>query len=97
MLETYFDLKIEEIPDCDRKWHQDVAFYRVVDKTGSVLGRFYMDPYIRDDKGYAGADKGWYVQFSEVRKSPFLICNRYLELSLLQWYTYQARLSDGLW
>ena len=24
------------------------------------MGHFYLDPYIRDDKAYAGADKGWY-------------------------------------
>ena len=29
-------------------------------QTGKTLGHFYLDPYIRDDKAYAGADKGWY-------------------------------------
>ena len=29
-------------------------------QTGQTLGHFYLDPYIRDDKAYAGADKGWY-------------------------------------
>ena len=37
--------------------------FRVLDLTsgGKRLGHFFMDPYIRDDKGYAGADKAWYV------------------------------------
>ena len=26
-----------------------------------VIGKFFLDPYVRDDKGYAGGDKGWYV------------------------------------
>ena len=29
-------------------------------QTGQILGHFYLDPYIGDDKAYAGADKGWY-------------------------------------
>jgi oligopeptidase A len=25
------------------------------------VGQFYLDAYIRDNKGYAGGDKGWYI------------------------------------
>ncbi|CAB4070162.1 UGP2 [Lepeophtheirus salmonis] len=42
-------------------WNKDVQFYRVFDSDGtSVLGEFYFDPYIRDDKIYTGSDKGFY-------------------------------------
>jgi len=35
---------------------------RILDgKSDQVLGHFYLDPFIRDDKGYAGNFKGWYI------------------------------------
>jgi oligopeptidase A len=43
-------------------WHPDTQLWAVRDvKTQQILGHFYLDPYMRDDKGYAGGDHGWYV------------------------------------
>lgn len=37
-------------------------YQRILDeKTDKVLGHFYLDPFIRDDKGYAGNSKGWFI------------------------------------
>eukprot|EP00095_Tigriopus_kingsejongensis_P011036 maker-scaffold109_size355148-snap-gene-1.29 protein:Tk11036 transcript:maker-scaffold109_size355148-snap-gene-1.29-mRNA-1 annotation:"oligopeptidase a" len=59
--QQYFNVQIEEIQSGFESWHKDVKFYRVVDANQHVLGQFYFDPYLRDDKGYPGGDKGWYV------------------------------------
>jgi len=31
-------------------WHPDVAFYELVDASGEVRGRFFLDPYVRNSK-----------------------------------------------
>ena len=33
----------------------------LTDTSGAVKGHLYLDPYIRDDKGYQGGDRGWYI------------------------------------
>eukprot|EP00096_Caligus_rogercresseyi_P013940 TRINITY_DN6508_c0_g1_i1.p1 TRINITY_DN6508_c0_g1~~TRINITY_DN6508_c0_g1_i1.p1 ORF type:complete len:740 (+),score=236.52 TRINITY_DN6508_c0_g1_i1:24-2243(+) len=68
LCEEMFRIKIEPVPHDEalkskgfNPWNKDVHFYRVVDSDGlRVLGEFYFDPYIRDDKIYTGADKGFY-------------------------------------
>jgi len=63
-----FSVGFEEIKDVnmsEHAWHSDVKLYRAIDLTpgagNAELGRFFMDPFIRDDKGYSGGDKGWYI------------------------------------
>lgn len=63
---SLFGVGFEEITSKEIEsslWHPEVKMFRAIDLNGSgkELGRFYIDPYIRDDKGYAGGDKGWYV------------------------------------
>jgi len=65
---SLFGVSIEEVKVSDEAkveaslWHPEVKMFRAIDtSSGQELGRFYIDPYIRDDKGYAGGDKGWYV------------------------------------
>lgn len=55
-----FDVSFCEISDGWSKWHPDVKLFEV-SKNGQKLGAFYLDAFIRDEKGYAGGDKGWYV------------------------------------
>jgi oligopeptidase A len=42
-------------------WSDEVSVYKVTDSDGNFKGHCYLDPYIRDDKGYQGGDRGWYV------------------------------------
>jgi len=65
---SMFSIRFEEIntPESSQSlWHPDVRLFRVIDLSpgadNAELGRFYLDPYIRDDKGYSGGDKGWYL------------------------------------
>jgi oligopeptidase A len=48
VVETLFGLVIEteEAP----VWHPDVRFHRITDRSGQVIGRFYMDLYARTSK-----------------------------------------------
>ena len=77
LCESLFDLRFEEIGGVNdasedmktamgnKRWAPEIKLYRVIDvgKGGNntVLGQFFLDPYVRDDKGYAGGDKGWYI------------------------------------
>ncbi|XP_023323332.1 probable cytosolic oligopeptidase A [Eurytemora carolleeae] len=45
----------------EKPWSEEVSIYRVTDNQGNFKGHCYLDPYIRDDKGYQGGDRGWYV------------------------------------
>jgi len=53
---TYTETKGE-----DKPWEEEVSVYKVTDKQGNLKGHCYLDPYIRDDKGYQGGDRGWYI------------------------------------
>lgn len=77
LCESLFDLRFEEVTDQNsgsndfeklitkKRWAPEIKFYRVIDVgpggDNKVLGEFFIDPYVRDDKGYAGGDKGWYI------------------------------------
>ena len=62
LFEELFNVKFQQIEGDFPKWHEDLTLFAVQDaKSGQTLGHFYFDPFIRDEKGYAGADKGWYV------------------------------------
>ena len=61
MVQSLFQIQIEEVKDSASVWHPDVKLFRVVDADQRILGNFYFDPYIRDEKGYPGGDKGWFV------------------------------------
>ncbi|TRY68570.1 hypothetical protein TCAL_06919 [Tigriopus californicus] len=58
---SMFNIQIEEVKSGFQTWHPEVKFFRVIDADQKVLGHFYFDPYLRDDKGYPGADKGWFI------------------------------------
>jgi oligopeptidase A len=65
LCQKLFGVIFEEIKSPEAKasaWNKDVSLFRVVDETnGKVLGNFFFDPFIRDDKGYAGGSKGWFI------------------------------------
>ncbi len=57
-----FDIQFQEVTEESSKWHPEVRLFRITDGDGKkTLGQFYLDAFIRDDKGYAGGDKGWYI------------------------------------
>jgi oligopeptidase A len=45
---TLYGVRIE--PDQAETWHPTVRFFRIVDSTGALVGRFYLDLYARDTK-----------------------------------------------
>ena len=60
LFEELFNVKFQKIEREFPKWHEDVEMYCVKDtKYEKILGHFYFDPYYREEKAYAGADKGW--------------------------------------
>ena len=65
LCQKLFGVVFEEVKSPAAKaslWSKDVTLFRVVDeKTSKVLGNFFLDPFIRDDKGYAGGSKGWFI------------------------------------
>ena len=59
-----FNIEVSEVQEEYSTWHTDVKLFQVKDLSDSkksVLGHFYLDLFIRDEKGYIGSDKGWYV------------------------------------
>ena len=76
LFEELFNVKFQQIEGDFPKWHEDLTLFAVQDaKSGQTLGHFYFDPFIRDEKGYAGADKGTF--FSKVK------------ISLVIWTTFE--------
>ena len=56
-----FDIEFQEL-EAEGSWHPDVKLFAVKDtKKEEILGHFYFDPYLREEKGYAGGDHGWYM------------------------------------
>ena len=65
---SLFDIEFEEVSD-QNCWHPDVKLFAVKDiKSGEIKGHFYFDPFIREDKGYAGGDQGWYLPIRQRSK-----------------------------
>jgi oligopeptidase A len=42
--------QVEILPSRAPVWHQDVRFFEIRDRSGAVIGQFYMDLYARDTK-----------------------------------------------
>lgn len=57
-----FDVEIQQVTTDGKTWHSDTHLWSVKDiPSGKVLGHFYLDAFIRQEKGYAGGDFGWYM------------------------------------
>ena len=48
VIETLYGLDIRE--DAAPVWHEDVKFYAIKDRSGQLIGQFYLDLYARDTK-----------------------------------------------
>ena len=48
VIETLYGLDIRQ--DSAPVWHEDVKFYAIQDRTGQLVGQFYLDLYARDTK-----------------------------------------------
>jgi oligopeptidase A len=48
LVEALYGIRIS--PDQAETWHADVKFFRITDSHGSLVGRFYLDPYSRESK-----------------------------------------------
>ena len=52
-----FDVEFSEV-DCEGGWNPDVKLFAIRDlKSDQILGHFYLDAYLREEKGYAGGCK----------------------------------------
>ncbi len=49
VVEKLYGLQISEEQDIDT-WHEDVRFFQILDKTGELRGKFYIDLYARAQK-----------------------------------------------
>ncbi|MCF7971571.1 MAG: oligopeptidase A [Methylococcaceae bacterium] len=49
VVEKLYGLNISEIKDFDT-WHKDVRFFQIMDKSGELRGKFYIDLYARAKK-----------------------------------------------
>ena len=66
---SLFNIDFKEINDPVGTWNPQVQMFQVSDKqNGQVLGHFYLDLFIRDDKGYLGGDVGQYMNFRNSSK-----------------------------
>jgi oligopeptidase A len=77
VVETIYDVRIA--PDRAPTWPPDVRFFRITDRSGGVLGQFYVDLYARETKrGGAWMDEA--ITRHRTRKGvqtpvAYLICN----------------------
>ena len=59
MVKFLFDVEVEEVADKPSVWHEDVRFFRVVEK-GETIAHFYFDPFVRSGLKSGGA---WMNEF----------------------------------
>jgi oligopeptidase A len=48
LVEALYGVRIA--PDAAETWHPDVRFFRISDRSGELIGRFFLDPYSRETK-----------------------------------------------
>ncbi|MDX9706077.1 MAG: M3 family metallopeptidase [Azospira sp.] len=48
VIETLFSVTVK--PDTAPVWHEDVRFFRIENRSGELLGQFYLDLYAREEK-----------------------------------------------
>jgi oligopeptidase A len=48
LVETLYAIRISA--DEAETWHPDVKFFRITDRRGALVGRFFLDPYSRESK-----------------------------------------------
>ena len=59
MVKFLFGVDVEEVADRPSVWHEDVRFFRVVEK-GETIAHFYFDPFVRSGLKSGGA---WMNEF----------------------------------
>ena len=59
LVKFLFDVDVEEVADKPSVWHEDVRFFRVVEK-GETIAHFYFDPFVRPGFKSGGA---WMNEF----------------------------------
>jgi oligopeptidase A len=76
--EQLYDVTIAEQP-CSATWHPSIKLYAVSDRSGEILGQFYVDLYARDKKrGGAWMDECiGRKRFGDDLRTPvaYLVCN----------------------
>ena len=77
LVETLYGIRIEE--DEAETWDPTVRFFRITDRAGELVGRFYLDPYARATKrGGAWMDEAMtrrLTQHGLQRPVAYLVCN----------------------
>ena len=64
MVKFLFDVDVEEVADKPSVWHEDVRFFKVVEK-GETIAHFYFDPFVRPGLKSGGA---WMNEFRNRRE-----------------------------
>ena len=65
MVKFLFDVDVVEVADRPSVWHEDVRFFRVVEK-GETIADFYFDPFVRSGLKSGGA---WMNEFRNRRRT----------------------------
>ncbi|HZR67492.1 MAG TPA: M3 family metallopeptidase [Burkholderiales bacterium] len=77
VVQAIYGVRIE--PDSAPVWHPDVRFFRITDRSGALIGRFYVDLYARETKrGGAWMDEAitrHRTQAGVQAPVAYLICN----------------------
>ena len=77
LVETLYGIRIEE--DEAETWDPTVRFFRITDRAGEPVGRFYLDPYARATKrGGAWMDEAMTRRLTQAglqRPVAYLVCN----------------------
>ena len=82
LCERLFAIRIEAADGDAPIWHEDVRFFRVLDRSGEALAGFYLDPFSRPASKRGGA---WMDECLNRRRQPngdltlpvaYLICNQ---------------------
>ena len=64
MVKFLFDVDVEEVVDKPSVWHEDVRFFKIVEK-GETIAHFYFDPFVRPGLKSGGA---WMNEFRNRRE-----------------------------
>lgn len=77
--ETLFGVRVQEKQGVS-SWHKEVRFFELIDKSGELIGQFYLDLYARENKrGGAWMDSAvsrWKYQGANLQTPvAYLVCN----------------------
>lgn len=75
---SLFGITVHEATESVSRWHPDVRFYRIADRSGQPLASFYLDPYSRPETKSGGAWMNDFKSRDDLRGDlpvAVLVCN----------------------